>query len=103
MAGEVKRVRTGSSKNPRRLILHRQAGRRRHRRHNAADFGEPLQAPDQGIAWMGAAADVVEQLVAVVGAERDPPRRVGDDRRRRRRPAALSSHRIRPCRDPGRA
>src|SRR4051812_38861746 len=41
--------------------------------HDAADFGQALEAADGGVAGEAALAAVVEQFVAVVGAERQTP------------------------------
>src|SRR5438876_11970237 len=43
------------------------------RDHHAAEFGEALQPPDRRVAGKASLADIVEQLVAMVGPERQAP------------------------------
>jgi hypothetical protein len=44
-----------------------------HGGHDATDLGQALQPADRRIARECRLADIVEQLVTVVGAERDAP------------------------------
>src|SRR5271165_5561539 len=46
---------------------------RDHRLHDAAQFGQALEAPDEGIAGVYALVAVVAEELAVVGAHRDFP------------------------------
>ena len=60
--------------------------------HDAADLGEAAQAADGRIAGMGLPADIVEQFVAMIRAQRNAP--IRDRRASRRRFCSCSSVRM---------
>src|ERR1700733_6288595 len=55
------------------LLLYRKTVFGRKRRHDTADFRQSSHAANRGVAGMRRLSDVVQQFMAMVGAERNVP------------------------------